>query len=187
MLQRSTITTTTIVSSDHQGGGALPLVGLTSLVSRFEHGDTLQPCVPRHCVFVLLTGFRLPWLPGPFHCRSSSTRTPWEGSLGISSTWQIPTSEFFSPNSCSLYQEEGKSQNGKIASAEAQKEDLAGYVGRTEGRPVQLQLGEQGKTWYRKQERTVYISEGLTGHNKGFGCCYFRIFCHCHGESIIHK
>ena len=67
------------------------------------------------------------------------------GSLGIFSTLQILTSEFFSPNSYSLYQGEGKSQDGKTASAEAQQY-LAGYMGRIEGRPVQLELGEQRKS-----------------------------------------
>lgn len=83
------------------------------------------------------------------------------------------TSEFFSPNFYSVYQEEGKTHDEK-ASTKALKEDLAGHAGGTEGKPVQFEHGAQRKT-SQKIDRD-HITGGLTGHNKDFGCCIFKIF-----------
>ena len=83
------------------------------------------------------------------------------------------TSQFFSLNFYSIYQEEGKTHNEKT-SMKALKEDLAGHTGGTEGKPVQLEHGAQRKT-SQKIDRDP-ITEGLTGHDKDFGCCIFKNF-----------
>lgn len=55
------------------------------------------------------------------------------------------TSEFFSLNFYSIYQEEGNTQDEKT-STKALKEDLAGHTGRTERKPVQPEHAAQRKT-----------------------------------------
>lgn len=78
-----------------------------------------------------------------------------------------------------------KNQDEKTETVNVLKEDLAAYTGRLEGKLVHLEHGGQKKTLCKKQARTIYISEGLSGHDKDSGCCYFHKSCHSHGESIF--
>lgn len=81
------------------------------------------------------------------------------------------TSEFFSLNFYSIYQEEGNTQDEKT-STKALKEDLAGHIGRTERKPVQLEHGAQRKT--AEETGRDDITEGPAGHDEDFGCCVFK-------------
>lgn len=82
------------------------------------------------------------------------------------------TSEFFSLNFYSIYQEEGNTQDEKT-STKALKEDLAGHTGRTERKPVQPEHAAQRKT--AEETGRDAITEGQqAGHDKDCGCCVFK-------------
>lgn len=68
----------------------------------------------------------------------------------------------------------------------ALEEDLAGYTGRIESKPVQLEHETQRKRLYKKQAGTI-IAEGLTGHDEDSARCYFQKCCRSHCESVLHK
>lgn len=133
------------------------------------------------CVLVL-TGFQLQCLTQLFHFRCSSTPSYLRKNLlEFLYFSDINFWIFF----YYLYQEEEKNQDEKTETVKVLREDIAGYTGRSEGKLVHLEHGGQKKTLCKKQAGTIYISEGLSGHDKDFGFCYFHKFCHSHGESIF--
>ena len=167
------------LSSHHQTEEAEgKSIYLAPLINRFEHWSTQRP--RRYSVVFCWLDFNFKGshshsISGP-HLRSHSlARTSWNCFYSQDANFWIFLSEL-------LFHLPRGREDSRWESKYKSPEGGSSWAGGTEGKPVQLVHGAQRKTSQRIDRD--HITEGLTGHNKDFGCCYFQNFLHSHGELI---